>query len=131
MFIPGSRSPTTPSRAGPRASWLLYHLSISIYICVHTDLFIHIYIYIHIYILYLVAVVPPRHHARVLGRFVAQPPVGLAVVINHHLLKKGNVGLGLKVPCAPKWFDFESPLIKTTKPLVQTRSGTRAKRIYP
>jgi len=27
-------------------------------------------------------------------------------------------GLGLKMPCAPKWFDFEFPLIKTTKLLV-------------
>jgi len=36
----------------------------------------------------------------------------------------------LKVPCAPKWFVFEFPIIKTTKPLVETRSGTWAKGIY-
>jgi len=39
--------------------------------------------------------------------------------------------VGLKVPCAPKWFDVEFPLIKTTKLLVKTRSCTWAKRIYP
>jgi len=38
-------------------------------------------------------------------------------------------GFGLKVPCAPKWNDFEFPIIKTTKPLVKTRSCTGAKRI--
>ena len=32
----------------------------------------------------LVAVVPPRHHTRVLGRVVAQPPVGLAEVVDQH-----------------------------------------------
>jgi len=37
----------------------------------------------------------------------------------------------LKVPRAPKWFDFEFPIIKTKKLLVETRSGTWAKRIYP
>ena len=36
---------------------------------------------------------------------------------------------GLKLPCAPKWNDFEFPIIKTTKVLVETRSGTWAKRI--
>mmetsp|Transcript_130841 Transcript_130841/g.378544 ORF Transcript_130841/g.378544 Transcript_130841/m.378544 type:complete len:295 (-) Transcript_130841:181-1065(-) len=30
----------------------------------------------------LIAVVPPRHHPRVLGRVVPQPPVGLSVVVN-------------------------------------------------
>jgi len=35
----------------------------------------------------------------------------------------------LKVLCAPKWNDFEFPIIKTTKLLVETRSGTWAKRI--
>ena len=30
----------------------------------------------------LVAVVPPRHDARVLGRVVAQPPVGLHKVVH-------------------------------------------------
>jgi len=30
----------------------------------------------------------------------------------------------LKEPCAPKWNDFEFPIIKTTKLLVETRSGT-------
>ena len=40
--------------------------------------------------------------------------------------------LGLiKVPCAPKGFDFECPVIKTTKLLVETRPGTLAKRIHP
>ena len=37
----------------------------------------------------------------------------------------------LKVPCAPKWFDFEIPPIKTTNLLVETRSCTWAKRIHP
>ena len=37
----------------------------------------------------------------------------------------------LKVPCAPKCIDFELPIIKTTKLLVETRSCTGAKRIYP
>ena len=35
---------------------------------------------------HLVAVVPPGHHARILWRVVAQPPVGLAVVVDHHFL---------------------------------------------
>jgi len=30
----------------------------------------------------------------------------------------------LKVPCAPKCFDFEFIINKMTKPLVKTRSGT-------
>jgi len=30
----------------------------------------------------------------------------------------------LKVPCAPKWFDSEFPIIKTTKLVVETRSCT-------
>jgi len=37
----------------------------------------------------------------------------------------------LEVLCAPKWFDYEFPTIKTTKLLVETRSGTWAKQIYP
>jgi len=37
----------------------------------------------------------------------------------------------LKVPCTPKWFDFESPLIKTTKLWVDPRSGIWATRMYP
>jgi len=32
--------------------------------------------------------------------------------------------LGLKVPCALRRFDFEFPRIKTTKLVVETRSGT-------
>jgi len=36
-----------------------------------------------------------------------------------------------KVPCAPKWFDFELPIIKTTKLLVKTGSGTWVGWIYP
>mmetsp|Transcript_8845 Transcript_8845/g.28034 ORF Transcript_8845/g.28034 Transcript_8845/m.28034 type:complete len:537 (+) Transcript_8845:4514-6124(+) len=40
----------------------------------------------------LVAVVPPGHHARVLRRLVAQPPVGLAVVVHHHLLPSVCLG---------------------------------------
>jgi len=39
--------------------------------------------------------------------------------------------LGLKVSCAPKWFDLEFPTIKTTKLVVETRLGTRATRMYP
>jgi len=31
---------------------------------------------------------------------------------------------GFKVPCAPKCFDFEFPIIKSTTVLVETRSGT-------
>jgi len=31
------------------------------------------------------------------------------------------LGFAVKVPCAPKWFDFEFPIIKTTKLLVETR----------
>ena len=34
----------------------------------------------------LVAIVPPRHDARVLGGVVPQPEVGLAVVVDHHKL---------------------------------------------
>jgi len=37
----------------------------------------------------------------------------------------------LKVHCAPKWFDSEFPLSKTTKLLVETRSYTWTKQIYP
>ena len=37
--------------------------------------------------------------------------------------------LGLRVPCALKWNDFEFPIIKTTKLLVETRSCTWARRI--
>jgi len=37
----------------------------------------------------------------------------------------------LKVPCAPKWFDSEFSMFKTTKLLAEARSGTWAKRIYP
>ena len=36
----------------------------------------------------------------------------------------------LKVPCAPKWFDFEFPIIKPTNLLVETRTCTGAKRVY-
>jgi len=36
----------------------------------------------------------------------------------------------LKVPCAPKRFDLEFLILKTTKLLVETRSGTWAKHIY-
>ena len=36
----------------------------------------------------------------------------------------------LKVPCAPKSFDLEFPIIKTTKLSVEKRSGTRAERSY-
>jgi len=36
----------------------------------------------------------------------------------------------LKVPCTPKWFDFEFPLLKTTKLWVETRSCTWTTRIY-
>jgi len=31
---------------------------------------------------------------------------------------------GLEVPCAPKGFDFEFPVIRTTKLVVETRVGT-------
>mmetsp|Transcript_31081 Transcript_31081/g.73788 ORF Transcript_31081/g.73788 Transcript_31081/m.73788 type:complete len:428 (-) Transcript_31081:964-2247(-) len=34
----------------------------------------------------LVPVVPPRHHTRILGGVVAQPPVALAEVVDHHRL---------------------------------------------
>jgi len=34
------------------------------------------------------------------------------------LKKKKNDRVGLKVPCAPKWNDFEFPIIKMTKLLV-------------
>jgi len=33
----------------------------------------------------------------------------------------------LKVPCAPKWFNFEFPIIKTTKLLVETCSLSKLK----
>mmetsp|Transcript_17286 Transcript_17286/g.37111 ORF Transcript_17286/g.37111 Transcript_17286/m.37111 type:complete len:358 (-) Transcript_17286:888-1961(-) len=50
----------------------------------------------------LVPVVPPRHHASVLGRVVAKPPVGLAVVVDHHLLPVVQLrlehDLGLRQP---------------------------------
>jgi len=36
---------------------------------------------------------------------------------------KGGTG-GVKVPCAPKRFDFEFPITKTTKLLLITRSCT-------
>jgi len=49
---------------------------------------------------------------------VSRPP--------HHV---GTKLITLKVPCAPKWNDFEFPIIKTTKLWVETRSGTWAKRI--
>ena len=41
----------------------------------------------------LVAVVPPRHHARVRGRVVPHPMVGLAVVIQDDLLPRLQPGL--------------------------------------
>ena len=41
-----------------------------------------------------------------------------------HLGLPGQVSSGLKVPCVPKRFDFEFPIIKTTKLLVETRSCT-------
>ena len=48
------------------------------------------------------------------------------------VLGRGGGGGGhLKVACAPKWFSCEFPLIKTTKLLVETRSGIWAKRICP
>jgi len=36
----------------------------------------------------------------------------------------GGGGGGVKVPCVPKKFDSEFPIIKTTKLLVETRSCT-------
>jgi len=41
-----------------------------------------------------------------------------------------NTERNLKLPCAPKWFDFKFPLIKTTKLLVKTHSCKWAKQIY-
>jgi len=38
--------------------------------------------------------------------------------------EKKRSGLGSKVPCAPKCFGFEFSIIRTTKLLVETRSGT-------
>jgi len=42
-----------------------------------------------------------------------------------------GVSSRLKMPCAPTCFGFEFSIIKTKKLLVETRSGTWAKRIYP
>jgi len=47
----------------------------------------------------------------------------------NHACPKNQTKIGLKVLCTSKWFDFEIPLIKTTKLLVETRSCTWAKRI--
>jgi len=41
-----------------------------------------------------------------------------------------NKTFGLKVPYAPKWFDFEFPILQTTKLFVETCSCTWAKRVY-
>jgi len=46
-----------------------------------------------------------------------------------HVLYCWATGQPLKVLCTPKWNDFEFPLIKTTKLLVEPRSCTWAKRI--
>jgi len=40
----------------------------------------------------------------------------------YYLYCKHSQKTSLKVPFAPKWFDFELPIIKTTKLLVETRS---------
>ena len=44
--------------------------------------------------------------------------------------KKWSV-IGALCACAPKWFDFEFRINKSTKLLVETRSGTWARRTYP
>jgi len=39
-------------------------------------------------------------------------------------LKQTDHRRRVEVPCAPKWFDFEFPIIKTTKLVVETRPCT-------
>jgi len=43
---------------------------------------------------------------------------------DRNLKIKQYIGIGLKVPCAPKRFDFELPIIKTTNIFVEIRSCT-------
>jgi len=53
-------------------------------------------------------------------------PAFSSLLLRHR--RPGN-DQGLKVLCTPKWNDFEFPVIKTTKLVVETRSCTWAKRI--
>jgi len=48
----------------------------------------------------------------------------LARLLVRLVLLSSGQGLFLKAPCAPKLNDFEFPIIKTMKLLVETRSGT-------
>jgi len=54
----------------------------------------------------------------------------LCVCVRVPFVYKPSRKSGWKVPCAPKWFGFEYTIIKTTNLLVETCSGTWAKRIY-
>jgi len=85
-------------------------------------IYIYIYIYLFIYIIYIYST-----HIDLCceGRCAVQP-MGLQAALSERV----HPITPLKVLCAPKWNDFEFPIIKTTKLLVETRSGTWAKRFY-
>jgi len=110
--------------------YLYLYLSIYIFgclcICLCLCLYLHLYIHVHIIpITDKITNEPPQTAS--LRRGTSWAPLRRARPTWKRVTKRRPSPKieqhRLKVPCAPKWFDFEFPVIKMTKLWVETRSG--------
>jgi len=98
--------------------------------CIYIYILICVYIYMYIYInIYIYSNLAFLQRCNRVPSIVGEDRLALRRRQRTHLRRRKQIES--KVSCTPNWFEFEFPLIKTTKLWVETRLRTWAKRIYP